>query len=69
MTKKHFDALADALSTARPITYGYNTPSQVADALAPWEESCAAVARVCARFNPNFDRARFLAACGVEETK
>ena len=30
----------------------------------PWG---APFADVCARFNPNFDRARFLAACGVEE--
>jgi hypothetical protein len=66
MSKKHFEALAAALKEARPFTKGYNTPDQVGAVLLPWEESCLAVAGVCARFNPNFDRARFLKACGVE---
>lgn len=56
MTKKHFDALAAALLSARK---GSHTAEQSkADAVA--------VARVCALFNPKFDRERFLAACGTD---
>lgn len=28
------------------------------------EDMCWAIANVCARFNSNFDRVRFLVACG-----
>lgn len=57
MTRKHFTALARALAASRPI----GTPHP--DLLAQWHDDCDAVAKVCASFNPGFDRARFLAAC------
>jgi hypothetical protein len=61
MTKKHFEALAAALSKSRAA-------AQPLEGLgfAQWYRDTRAVADVCARFNPNFARARFLAACGVE---
>ena len=59
MTKKHFDALAAALRHQQPM---FNDA-----AVAQWECDVDSIAGVCARFNPNFDRARFLAACGVED--
>ena len=62
LTKKHFDALAAALSNTRP---GVGSKSSLLDW--QWKSDVGTVANVCARFNPNFDRARFLAACGVEE--
>jgi len=62
MTRKHFEALAAALKDRKPMgTIPYTTDQ--------WELDCEGMASVCARFNPNFDRARFLKACGVEEAK
>ena len=51
MTKRHFIALAREISEIQD----YAARCLAADA----------VARAAAQFNPNFDRARFLAACGV----
>lgn len=66
MTKKHFDALAAALRAQKPEdTFDENRLLLIIQ----WRADAKVVADVCARFNPNFDRARFLAACGVEETK
>ena len=59
MTRRHFVALAAALSGLRENTLDSNEEETI--------DSCAeAVADVCAQFNVNFDRERFLAACGVE---
>jgi hypothetical protein len=52
MTRKHFSAMAKAIAKA-PIT------NEARKALA------RELAAICATTNPNFDRARFLAACGV----
>ncbi len=59
MTKKHFEALAAALRENRFL------PDNEA-ANVQWERCVEAVAAVGADFNPRFDRARFLAACGME---
>ena len=67
MTKKHFEALAAALFEAREHT-GHNA-SWDDGVDAQWLKDVAVVADVCATTNPRFDRARFLAACGVEESK
>ncbi len=61
MTKKHFEALAAALSERRPVPLAHDRDQ--------WEVDVLGVADVCAQFNPHFDRARFLKACGVEEGK
>jgi hypothetical protein len=67
MTKKHFIALAAALMETRPGFVGYR--KDCSDRMKVWFKDIDTVADVCARFNPNFDRERFLAACGVEEGK
>lgn len=54
MTQKHFNALAKAL---RNVT---KTPN----GLMQWERDCSAVADVCTASDPNFNRIRFLYACG-----
>ena len=55
MTKKHFIALADALSAEKPGS-GWN-PNK----LVQWELDVKAVANVCQSQNPNFNRERWLA--------
>jgi hypothetical protein len=59
MTRKHFEAIADA------IAYEYAEPrardSKAASAeRATTRRIAAAVGEACAQFNPNFDRAKFL---------
>ena len=61
MTKKHFEALAAALNGVGPLHGDMSTKDAI-----QWRSDVEAVAAVCARFNPNFDRTRFLKACGVE---
>jgi len=59
MSKKHFEALAAAMQRTQPeLAHTW--------LIGQWRADVFVLADVCARFNPNFDRARFLAACGVE---
>ena len=51
MSKKHFEALAEAIAS-------------IGDEKAR-DEAALAVASVCSEFNSNFNRGRFLRACGV----
>jgi len=53
MTRKHFVALASEIAS-------------INDDLSR-RAAAFAVARACAKFNQNFDRARFLSACGIFE--
>jgi acetyl-CoA acetyltransferase len=72
MTRRHFIAFAAALKAAQPTHYSKVTPLDSQETarrmayLDQWRRDVATTADVCARFNPAFDRARFLAACGVE---
>ena len=59
MSKKHFVALAAALKEQR-VRFAENM-----DQHAQWCRDVQAVTDVCARFNANFDRDRFLTACGL----
>jgi hypothetical protein len=49
MSKKHFIALADALRNMRPIDWESETRTQ-------WHKDVDAIANVCSRFNPQFNR-------------
>ena len=63
MTKKDFELIAAALKTAR-INYHYR---EVMDILKEHHNRiCAEIADALATTNPRFDRARFLAASGVQ---
>lgn len=69
MTRKHFEALAAAFKEAHQTMKDdeqYQGQGGGCEALWFAEQM---VAGVCASFNPNFNRARFLKACGVEEGK
>ena len=54
MTKKHFEALANALASARPNTDAPDRPT--------WDTLLDRIAHVCATTNPRFDRGRFMRA-------
>ena len=60
MTRKHFQALAETLKGSRP----WNIDSA---ARFQWEADVKAVASALRQFNPRFNNARFLEACGVNE--
>ena len=59
MTKKHYEAIARILSNMQlVIVYDQKTVKETAENLAYYFE----------QDNKNFDRARFLSACGIGET-
>ena len=71
MTKMNFEALAAAINETASCFNGDMTPDS--DNLFAQGQKCAIrwvardVAKVCAASNPNFDKDRFLKACGVTE--
>lgn len=60
MTRKHFQALADALRASKP-----GDPVESAFYI-QWVTDVLAVASVCKAASPDFKPERFLAACGYE---
>jgi hypothetical protein len=62
MSRKHFKALAESLKAEKPGE-NWNPNKRV-----QWELDVQAIANTCARFNSNFKRERFLAACGIEDS-
>lgn len=63
MTRKHFEALADALATSRPETPSRTNDTRGIGAYWQWINDVYAVANACARFNDAFDKERFVQAC------
>lgn len=62
MTRKHFKKIADALSAIRPLD---TWPADEADSLRnQWNQDVYAMAAVCRSFNGQFNKDRFLEACG-----
>lgn len=71
MTRKHFNELAAELKHVKPDSkyceYDSDNPSFAGCAWMQWKKDCEAIADVCRRFHPAFDRERFLKACGYYE--
>jgi hypothetical protein len=70
MTRKDFELIAAVLSTSK---IGDIHPASSPEARRTWtyardewRRTVDRFATMCAAQNPRFDRARFLAACGVE---
>jgi len=60
MQRRHFELIAETLAAPKP------EPHWSANKGAQWLVTCNRFADKLASTNANFDRARFLAACGVE---
>jgi hypothetical protein len=60
MSKKHFNLLAAAMLSCKPI------PEDGKAQMTRWVAACEKVADVCRGVNDLFDRRRFLQACGVD---
>lgn len=59
MSKKDFEAIAEAMLSSKP-------DAKSKAALAQWEKDVEALARVCGGQNPRFDHGRFVRACRGE---
>ena len=70
MAKKHFNSLAEQLAAVRPAPFTGDKLSMdylpYCDELGMWRDCVNAVARGCAKHNPAFNTARFIAACRGE---
>lgn len=65
MTKKHFTAIAATLATKKP----YHDEGDVnfdAGRYTQWQQDVKAIGYTLVQLNPNFDLAKFWAACGLE---
>lgn len=70
MTRKHFQAIADTLASLRPIPCESSSERQRGIEIGrahQWETAMEAMADMCARENPRFDRGRFFRACNAED--
>ncbi len=63
MTRKHFNALADAMHSIRPNVISFSHIVNWTLAMAEWSKAVAAIATVCSDCNPHFNLASFIAAC------
>ncbi len=64
MTRKHFEAIAQALRTTSPYP---GDSSYIDGKVDQWRADVRHLADVCAAANPAFDRARFYRAAGYTD--
>jgi len=68
MTRKDFQAIAKSLKDSRPdMTRTSMAKAGRDSAFVQWNITVDSFTDMCAAQNPNFDRDRFTAACGVEK--
>ena len=60
MQRRHFQMIASVMLTCKPCRTEHE------EAIRQWGETCKQMSDSLASTNPGFDRARFLAACGME---
>lgn len=60
MTRKHYEKLAQALNNTKPL------PEWGAE-MDQWRTTVVAICEDMGTFNPNFDKERFLKACGYDK--
>ena len=65
MTKRHFEAIAQTLRDEFEATLPSADPAFIRGAAYALEETAKSLADYFARINPNFDRDKFLTACGL----
>ncbi len=69
MSRKHFIALAaefrSQIESLRAASGNCMSPDRVEIAISATKDAIDCVSRVASEANPNFDRARFNAACGI----
>lgn len=63
MTRKHFEALAEAMHSIRPSGVGFSRMEDWDFARTEWSKAVAKIAAVCSESNDRFNLARFIAAC------
>ena len=61
MTRKHFNDMAARLKWHKP------EPEASDEVKATWLKLVEEMAGLCSNYNANFNRGRFLEACGVDE--
>lgn len=64
MTRKNYNALANAIAVERSVQ-NYYTAEATEAAVNAIDDVARAIAKVCADDNGRFDTDRFLIACGV----
>lgn len=65
MTRKHFEAVAQTIKDEFEATLPSSNPEFIRGAAYAVSETAYSLADYFARENPNFDRNRFLTACGL----
>lgn len=65
MSRKHYVAIAKAMAYVKPSQQA--RPQGFKQRTEAWATTVVALVEVFEKDNPNFDRARFLTACGITE--
>ena len=67
MTRKNYEAFAKMLALHRPVKFEDGVGGGLSNAFVFWIMTVRDTANIFAWDNPQFSRARFYAACGVQE--
>ncbi len=66
LQRRHFELIAETLRHVKEPTLG-QTRGEIEAAHVQWSRTVGAFLGACEASNPNFNRARFLKACGVAD--
>lgn len=67
MTKKHFVGIAETIRNSKPVDTVDKATNEFEGQLGQWARMTFDLADFCSSQNAQFDRAKFLKACGVTE--